>query len=129
MKVARAHDIDIEHGSSLHHEAGDFVLVGVMSGSALHGLAEVTAHDTRTGFSEVSAEMVKALDHATVHRGLVGARLPRPVHLESVAHPEVERDLVLAIRPKSVSTAIVRFHYVGRPSPTLVLDDIITDRE
>jgi hypothetical protein len=49
------------------------------------------------------------------------------VHLETVEHPEVERDLVLKLRPQSVTTATVRFLHVGRPAPRIVLDVIIDD--
>jgi len=123
MNVVELDPSDRHYVTSPHRERAEHVTAEVLSGSALYGLAEVTADDATSGRSELSVEVSRAVRRGAVHLRLFGARLPRPVQLEAVGHPEAERDLVLDLRPRTTRTATVRFHHLGRPAPRIVLDD------
>lgn len=127
MKVAKIHQADSPSQSSLNKEADEFVVVAMMQGSALHGMAETKTDEGASSISRLTAEMFKAVDHSTFEKRFIGGRLPHPVHLEAVGHPEAEREIVLRLLPRSTTTARVRFQDLGRAKPRIVLDDLLSD--
>ena len=125
MNVVELDPSDRGSIASPRRERDEHVAMVVAPGSALYGLAEATLDHSTGGPDELSVEVSRAVLRGAVHLLLFGARLPRPVDLEAVGHPEAERDLVLDLRPRAIRTATVRFHHLGRPTPRIVLDDVI----
>jgi hypothetical protein len=127
MKVAKGQQQDVPSRSFSKKDNNEFVIVATMSGSALHGLTPSKPEGSTATLPRLAIKTFRIIDRSSMQGRLVGARLPRPVQLETVGHPEAERDLVLHLPPKLVTRARVNLHDVGRAKPRLVLDDNLTD--
>ena len=125
--VVKIHQPDSPYRQSVHTEADEYVVVAMMSGSALHALTKPKTNEEAASLSQLTTEMFMAADRSTVERRCIGARLPGPVHLVADGHPEAERDLVFRLQPRSVITQTVRFRNLGRAKPRIVLDDLFAD--